>query len=294
MKKRSLLDVNEHFERDFNAARSAKSRFATVPKQRWVIFFSQEAYEREIKTLNKRIKKAHETQEKAWWHLSKRVFACKADALKAVKQQSKSLIYHTVEAKVVEVKQHGGRGRPKAGQEGKLVGYKIAYRLHRAEDVIAKRKASKGRFILATNLLDESRLSNEALLKEYKAQSGTEKSFKFIKNNTFKVDSVFLKTPERIEALMMVMTLCLMVYGISEYELHQSLAQKGETIPNQVKKQTHRPSLQWVYYLFRVVTEVHTQVGGKVKQFVVNVNDTLKQILRHFGERAQYVYLNSS
>ena len=64
--------------------------------------------------------------------------------------------------------------------------------------------------------MDETILSNEEILSEYKGQSGTERGFKFIKDDTFQVDSVFLKTPERIDALMMVMTLCLMVYGVAD------------------------------------------------------------------------------
>jgi len=35
---------------------------------------------------------------------------------------------------------------------------------------------------------------------------------------------------------MMVMTLCLMVYGVSEYELQQSLQASNETIPDAMKK----------------------------------------------------------
>ena len=55
---------------------------------------------------------------------------------------------------------------------------------------------------------------------------------------------------ERVDALMMVMGLCLMVYGVSEYEVQQSLQEKNETIPNQMNKPTNTPSLRWVYFLF--------------------------------------------
>lgn len=263
-------------------------------EQRWVLFFSEAAYTREIKTLYKRIEKMGEVQKKAWWHLSNRVFACESDAFEAIKQQRKTLMYHSVEAGVSVVKRHTGRGRPKAGEKAKIVGYKIVYQLGRDENAISKKAGTKGRFILATNILDEKSLSSEALLKEYKAQSGVEKSFKFLKNNTFEVDSVFLKTPARIEALMMVMTLCLMIYGLSEYELHQSLARTGDTIPNPSQKQTSRPSLRWVYCLFRVVNELHIEMGDMLRKFVVNVDEVLSKIVKHFGHHAQRIYLNSS
>lgn len=145
---------------------------------------------------------------------------------------------------------------------------------------------------MATNQLDEMVLSNEEVLREYKGQSGTERGFKFIKDDTFQVDSVFLKTPGRIDALMMVMTLCLMVYGVSEYELHQSLQEKNETIPSQTKKPTSTPSLRWVYFLFRVVNEVSVMTGAHAQKLVVNLNATLRKIIKHFGSRASAIYLN--
>jgi transposase len=40
------------------------------------------------------------------------------------------------------------------------------------------------------------------------------------------VDSVFLKSPHRIEALMMVITLCLMIYNISQRRLRTTLKKK--------------------------------------------------------------------
>ena len=53
------------------------------------------------------------------------------------------------------------------------------------------------------------------MLEEYKAQQGVERGFRFLKDPWFMVDSVFLKSPRRIEALMMVMTLCLLVYNVA-------------------------------------------------------------------------------
>jgi transposase len=51
------------------------------------------------------------------------------------------------------------------------------------------------------------------MLSTYKEQQGGERGFRFIKDPLFHLSGVFLKKPERIDALMMVMTLCLMVYN---------------------------------------------------------------------------------
>ena len=132
------------------------------------------------------------------------------------------------------------------------------------------------------------------MLTEYKAQSGTESGFKFIKDNTFEVDNVFLKTPERIDGLMMVMTLCLMVYGLSQHKLRQSLKAKKAGILSQSGKMTQNPSMKWVYFLFRSVHELYIQTQSTLQRVVLNVHEALQEIVSHFGSRARAIYFNSS
>lgn len=261
-------------------------------KQRWLMFFSDVAYRRESKTLDKKIKMEGDSQNKAWWHLSNQIFTCQDDARTQAETQKKLLKFHEVSYSIVEVKKYASKGRPKADELPETIGYQIEFILNLNEQKIAEMRTRKGRFVLATNQLDEIILSNEEVLSEYKGQSGTERGFKFIKDDTFQVDSVFLKTPERIDALMMVMTLCLMVYGVSEYELQQSLQEKNETIPNQMNKPTNTPSLRWVYFLFRVVNELSVTTGDHVQKLVVNLDAVLRKIIGHFGKRACAIYLN--
>ena len=261
-------------------------------KQRWLMFFSEAAYRRESKTLDKKIKMEGDSQNKAWWHLGNQIFTCPDDARNQAEKQKKLLKFHDIAFSIVEVKKYPTKGRPKADELPETVGYQIEFSLSLNEQKVAEIRTRKGRFVLATNQLDEMILSNEEVLSEYKGQSGTERGFKFIKDDTFQVDSVFLKTPERIDALMMVMTLCLMVYGVSEYELHQSLQEKNETILNQTKKPTSTPSLRWVYFLFSVVNELSVTKGDHIQKLVVNLNGTLRKIIKHFGARASAIYLN--
>jgi transposase len=282
----------------WNKLSNGYSYYATTSEyggvqQRWLMFFSQASYQRENKTLDRAIKKEDLEQNKSWWHLGNQVFTCATDAAKAAALQKKNLKFHDVVIEIIEVKKHKGKGRPKVGELPETIGYQIAYTLSLDEENIANIRSKKGRFVLATNQLDKDMLPDADVLSEYKAQSGVECSFKFIKDDTFQVDSVFLKTPERIEALMMIMTLCLMVYGVSEYELQQSLQASNESIPNAMKKPTQTPSLRWVYFLFRNVNEVTVVVGEHAQRLVVNVTGVLRRIIAHFGSRAGEIYLNA-
>ncbi|MEJ6122485.1 hypothetical protein MT390_11525 [Vibrio sp. 2-Bac 85] len=71
---------------------------------------------------------------------------------------------------------------------------------------------SLGFFIIATNDFDSS-MTMEKMLTTYKDQQSVEKGFRFLKSPDFLTNSIFIKKPERIEAILMVMTSCLMAYA---------------------------------------------------------------------------------
>ncbi len=48
------------------------------------------------------------------------------------------------------------------------------------------------------------------------------------------VNSFYVKMKRRIEALMMIMTLCLLVYNFAQYRVRKTLEETNETLPNQV------------------------------------------------------------
>ncbi len=258
--------------------------------QRWALIFSEQAQSRELKALSKRIQSIGEKLEKALWHLGNQVFQCGKDAQKALTEFSRRLSLHKVCATIEPVLQHKGKGRPSKAAQPSIIGYKIKGSLSQDEQKIALIKNTKGRFVLATNQLDREALPDAAMLSEYKGQSKTESGFKFLKDDAFEVSSIFLKKPERIAALMMVMTLCLMVYALSQYEFRQALAAAKDTIPNQVKKETGTPSMKWVYRLFSGVQVVTLCLQGTAQEIVINLKAVQKKIIRYFGLRAMQIY----
>lgn len=118
----------------------------------------------------------------------------------------------------------------------KLTGYRIETCLASDLETINLHRQSLGRFLLATNQLDSQVLDNLNVLKQYKEQSCVEAGFKFIKNDSFELDSFYRKTPARIGALMMVMTLCLMVYNFAQYHMRKCIIENDDVLPNQVGK----------------------------------------------------------
>jgi transposase len=259
-------------------------------KQRWCLVFSQHAYDREIATFEKRLKEDLEVTTKALWHLSNQHFACSKDAQTQLKFFRKKLKWHEVEVEIKPCLQHKGRGKPKAGAELQVTGYQITGRIKENKTKTDAIRNQKGRFILATNQLDETALPNAAMLTEYKDQSKTESGFKFIKDNTFEVSSVFLKKPGRIAALMMIMTLCLMVYGFVQHYVREELRKQKKTVPNQKKKETDNPTAAWIFKILYKIQLVLVSMDDCVKEFVANVDELRASIIRLFGHTAMQIY----
>ena len=58
--------------------------------------------------------------------------------------------------------------------------------------------------------------SPQELLDGYKGHVQAERGFRFLKDPQFLASSLYRKKPERIMALLMVMTVCLLVYAALE------------------------------------------------------------------------------
>ena len=153
--------------------------------------------------------------------------------------------------------------------------------------MIEAEKISSGRFILATNILDAKIVSNEQILSEYKAQQSNERGFRFIKDPLFFTSSVFVKKPERVEAIGMIMGLCLLVYNLAQRKLRQQLEATNQGVKNQVKKLTNKPTMRWIFQMFQAVHLV--TINGE-KQ-ISNLNQDRQDVLKHLGEYCCQYYL---
>lgn len=263
-------------------------------KQRWVIINSEQAHKRESITLEKNIKKENDAYTKLFKQLSKALYQCENDAKEAAAALTVKLKYHSATTVDVTPKlkplSKKERVKRNTDEETEVIGYNVNCQFEQDENKLNPIRNSKGRFILATNQMNAEILPSADILKEYKEQSKTESGFKFIKDDTFEVDSVFLKTPKRICALMMIMTLCLMVYNISQYKLRQALDKNNETVPGHTKAQTEKPTMKRVCKLFHGVQVLTIKLKEKIQKLVINLNAVLKRIIRYFGKTAMQIY----
>ena len=154
-------------------------------------------------------------------------------------------------------------------------------------------KQALGKFIVATNQTAAHLLSAPAMLEHYTEQGvAVECSFRFLKDPLFFAHSLFLKKPERIMALVMIMVLSLLVYALAERELRQALEERQQTVPDQKGKPTATPTMRWVFQVFEGIDVLSIwQDDHLVLRQLLNMRPVHQQILRLFGGAVQNCYL---
>ena len=262
-------------------------------KQRWLLVYSSQAYEREKQQLNKRIARQEVGLQVEWRRLCRQRFQCEADASAALTQFAAQLRWWKPAAAVEPVEKHNHPGRPAKNAMPDVVGWHIQGELTLDEAAVAAETEWLGRFILATNLLDEATLPDEQLLACYKEQSSSvERGFRFLKDPMFFADSLFLKSPVRIMAMIMVMGLSLLVYALAERELRAALVEQNETIPHQTGKPTQKVTMRRVAQIFEGVDVLTIRAGPEIlTRTVLNLSPVRLKILRLFNATVQNCYL---
>ncbi len=89
-----------------------------------------------------------------------------------------------------------------------------------------------GRFILATNIGSPLAIKAPEILWNYKNQHSYERRFGFLKDRQFFADSFFVEKPQRVETILFVMSLCLLVYNLSQRELINGLKRTCTGVKN--------------------------------------------------------------
>jgi transposase len=261
-------------------------------EQRWLLVSSKHAYKKELKTFNKRMQKKTDELIKTFWHLGNQLFQCKDDAVKAIEQEKKQLKYHGIDYEIKPIMKHAGKGRPKADSEQSCQGYQIVANPYSDLDKVQLQRETLGRFILATNELESDKLEDHDILRQYKQQYHIEHGFAFMKDRRFQLSAIFLKSPKRIGALMMVMTLCLAVYNFAQHQLKQSLEASDDVLPNQLGKPIKNPTPRWVFQMMSkvAVARIVMDEGKSIKRIVTNIKLIQRIIIYHFGKEAMKLY----
>jgi len=258
--------------------------------QRWIVVYSDDMKERSKKRTQKALKKEEAQLSKALIKNSKRKFSSIPEAEQSLTEiNDKAKLYQVKIQDIKEHKVYEGKGRPTADTPYRTV-YQIDGALQEDKKVIEAMIDQGSCYVLASTIPREE-LSDQEVIQAYKKQNeSVERGFRFLKDPVFFTSSLFVKKPQRIEGLLMVMTLALLVYAIAQRIIRNKLQEMGETIPNQINQETSSPTLRWIFQMMEGIDFVVIELEEGVKETISGVTPMHLRILKYLPPPVQEIY----
>ncbi len=153
-----------------------------------------------------------------------------------------------------------------------------------------KKRKSLGRFILGTNDVKGEYHKPEEILDLYKSQQNIERGFGFLKDPYFMLDPLYLKKTERINSLLMIMTLTLFVYNYGQHKLRTNMEKDNITLPDQKKKENKNITLKWAFQLMTGISVLLVKTSKKERRIVTKINPIQKKIINLLCDKDEYIY----
>ena len=182
------------------------------------------------------------------------------------------------------------RGRPKKGE---VPVYDTVYvpcvrHFRRNEAAIETEKRRLSTFVLITNQKREL-CPDPDVLKTYKGQEAVETRFRLLKNPQF-VDGFYLKTPERIEALGIVLVMAMLLYGLLEHRVRQRLAQEDEPLKIHGRRKDYQPTGQVILNELQQIKVIAMHYASHTARIVSGNVDTVAQRLVRLAGYEMAIY----
>lgn len=259
-------------------------------KQRWLLVLHEPSQIKQNASLQKRIAKERTRIEKKLQALQNKDFGCQDAIDKAVTALTKKWQFHRLETTSYTEKRYQQAGRPTDDTPFELV-WRFEAQLHEDEVALEQLRRTHGKYVIATNELDETKLGSLEMLAIYKQQStSVERGFRFLKAPMFFADSLFLKKPARIMALLMVMALSLLVYVLAEHQVRTQLTERDETLPDQTGKPNPTPTIRRVFQMMEGIDVLIIEEIGFRRRLLLNMTEVRWQIVNLFSVHVQKLY----
>jgi len=212
---------------------------------RAVVIRSSAQDKRRQQRLERELQTSYSTVQTAARLAAQQEYFCRADAAAAAAQlRAQPTAYHRVEVAVTERPLYG-RGRPSAHKPRpvKAMRYRLKTTVSTQTERMARLEEEAGCFVLLTKVPTAGDLAHSAsdILAGYKDQYGTEQNYGFLKDPVI-VNSLFLKKPERIEALGLILLLALLIWRLMERALRRYVDTTSTPLMGWDKQATERPT----------------------------------------------------
>jgi transposase len=220
-------------------------------------------------------------------------FFCRADAEAAADKVGRSVAnsYHRLQYDIRKQAKYP-RGRPAKGKERTPTGYEyiLDVKIDVDADAVSSLRLEAGCFVLICNLSsrqERSQWTSASLLELYKNQSGIEQNFGFLKDPVI-VNSIFLKKPNRIEVLGLVLLIALLIWRLMERCMRRYLDETESEITGWKKRPTKRPTS---FMMTTKFLSILVAKSGKERQLVRPLRPVQLEYLQALGVN-QEIFFN--
>jgi transposase len=276
---KTVIIENAHNKEVKYRLTEVKSEYEGYPCNLAVVFsYSQEKIKR--KSCQKKIQKELASLIEKLKEYEKRRFVCIEDAAKEIESLTEKELtkvkFHTVDLTISEHEKRK-RGRPSKNPENDIIKeYKVDYKIQEDETKVEDSIRQESTFILSSNDLE---LTGEQMLREYKTQSDVEKTFQKLKSPTF-MSSLFLKTPERVEAVVYLLLIGLMILSIAQRVVRKELKKRGDVVYGPEKRKQKQPTFTTILRIMdRISVTIYTFSNGVVIRKIRTIDESCKKII---------------
>jgi transposase len=219
--------------------------------QRWALLYSEPRQPQAQRTADQPWRNQSDQDLKAFQQRCHPALACEADALQALSACEHGLqVTPCAQVTIRPLARYGKRGRPgRSAQPAQLI-YQGAGALASSLAARQARITPPSCVILATHERDDHQLPPQERLDGDKGQSQAARGCRFLTDPQFLAASRYLKKPERIMALLMIMTVCLLGYAALEYRIRTALKDHGATFPDHKGQPVQHPTARWIFPYF--------------------------------------------
>ena len=245
---------------------------------RAIVVHSDAHDQRRLKRLAKVTAADRQKMQKHLATLEKQVFFCQPDAQQAARAKVAG-DFHRLEVEIVAQPVYAaGRPRKDGTKPIKATRYVLAGTIVPEAAKVALLQQEAGCFVLLTSRPAEA-LNAAEILKLYKDQHYIEQNFAFLKDPVI-INEIFLKKPERIEALGLIFVLALMIWRLIERTMRQTLQENQDKVPGWDRKPTDKPTAFMMSTKFSSMGIL--KIGG-IRRFNHPINDTQLKYLEILG-----------
>ena len=258
-------------------------------KQVWLLVHSNAAEARNVHSVETYAQKELDKLNKKLKEYGKSYYSCEPDAQKEIMNFGKLCRYCKVVSSAVikeEVPRRGRKPKVEKPEAEKEYRYKIDITLDIDQEYCDMVRRNRSFFVVATNDIQRDWAPVE-LLRQYKSQNRVERGFRFLKDPEFFADSIFLSKNERIQALLMIMTLSLAVFSGLEWKLRNAMKTSNVQLKNQVGKLTDKITMRYVFQIFDCIITVILDNG---RRLFYHISEQAHRILGLLGGVYQETY----